>query len=418
MIPSSIPSALLRFSKLKTKKIFYPKSVLKETSGGNRILPDTFKTNGGGNVITLLSLFSGIGAFEKALTNLKIPYDVVSFCEFDRYAVKSYCAIHGVSESINLGDITKVDESILPKGIDLLTYGFPCQDISTSGMMKGLFNADGTYTRSGLFFEALRIIKATKPKILIAENVKNLISKKFFAQFDIVLKSLQEVGYNNYWAVLNAKDYGVSQNRKRVFIVSIRKDSDHKIFEFPKAFPLEKRLKDFLEDSVDEKYYLSEKGLLGLANALFDGRRHKPSFYTGDEDAVCTIDTRVGAHAHYAPYVLVREATKQGYAKAYPWDSINLEHPNSKTRRGQVGKQIAQTLTTSCNQAVFDGCRVRRFTPKECFRLMGFDDESFFRAKAVNSDTQLYKQAGNSIVVDVLEELFCMMFDEDGKIFV
>lgn len=210
-------------------------------------------------MLKLISLFSGIGAFEKALENLEVPYELVNFCEFDKYAVKSYCAIHGVDESKNLGDITKVDESKLPKDIDILTYGFPCQDISIAGKQKGLIDDDGTQTRSGLFFDALRIIEATKPKIAIAENVKNLVGKKFNAQFQVVLASLESAGYNNYWKVLNAKDFGVPQNRERVFIVSIRKDIDHGLFQFPEPYPLTKRLKDVLEDVVDEKYYLSEK---------------------------------------------------------------------------------------------------------------------------------------------------------------
>ena len=146
--------------------------------------------------LKLLSLFSGIGAFEKALDNLEVAYDLIAFCEFDKYAVKSYCAIHDVDESKNLGDITKVDETKLPTDIDLLTYGFPCQDISISGQQKGMFNEDGSLTRSGLFFEALRIIEHTKPKIAIAENVKNLVSKKFNAQFQVVLACLESAGYN------------------------------------------------------------------------------------------------------------------------------------------------------------------------------------------------------------------------------
>ena len=203
----------------------------------------------------VLSLFSGIGAFEKALDRLNIDYELVAFSEIDKYATKSYCAIHGVDESMNLGDITKVDENSLPKDIDLITYGFPCQDISLAGKQKGMFNDDGTQTRSGLFFEALRIIEATKPKIAIAENVKNLTGKKFKEQFELVLKSLEEAGYSNYWKVLNAKDYGIPQNRERVFIISIRKDID-KGCEFPKPFPLQLRLKDMLDDEVDEKFYL------------------------------------------------------------------------------------------------------------------------------------------------------------------
>ena len=213
----------------------------------------------------LLSLFSGIGAFEKALDNLGVPFELVGFSEIDKYASASYCAIHGVDANKNLGDITKIDENKLPKDIDLVTYGFPCQDISLAGKQKGLFNDDGSQTRSGLFFEALRIIEAAKPKVAIAENVKNLVGKKFNAQFQAVLASLDAAGYNNYWQVLNAKDYGIPQNRERVFIVSIRKDIDTGRFEFPKPFPLEKRLKDVLEEVVDAKYYLSDKMIAGFS---------------------------------------------------------------------------------------------------------------------------------------------------------
>ena len=222
----------------------------------------------------VLSLFSGIGAFEKALDRLNIDYELVAFSEIDKYATKSYCAIHGVDESMNLGDITKVDENSLPKDIDLITYGFPCQDISLAGKQKGMFNDDGTQTRSGLFFEALRIIEATKPKIAIAENVKNLTGKKFKEQFELVLKSLEEAGYSNYWKVLNAKDYGIPQNRERVFIISIRKDID-KGFEFPEPFPLKLRLKDMLDDEVDESFYISDERTKSLQREMLDVCQYK-----------------------------------------------------------------------------------------------------------------------------------------------
>lgn len=163
----------------------------------------------------LLSLFSGIGAFEKALAKMNIHYELVNYCEIDKYASKSYAAIHNVSEELNLGDITKVNTNKLPKNIDLITYGFPCQDISLAGKQQGFENKDGSTTRSGLFFEALRIIESTKPKVAIAENVKNLVSKKFTKEFKIVLTSLEEAGYNNYWQVLNAKNYEIPQNRER-----------------------------------------------------------------------------------------------------------------------------------------------------------------------------------------------------------
>lgn len=345
------------------------------------------------NKIKLLSLFSGIGSPEKALKNLGIPYELVGFSEIDKYAVKSYCAVHGVDESLNLGDITKIDEKELPKDIDLVTYGFPCQDISLAGKQKGLFNEDGTQTRSGLFFEALRLIEEAQPKVAIAENVKNLVSKKFKLQFEIVLKCLEAAGYNNYWKVLNAKDFGIPQNRERVFIVSIRKDLDKGNFTFPEGFPLELRLKDMLEDEVDEKYYLSDKAIgyvcasgtknfhykpeidLDVARPLTSTmhKTHRASvdnFLSGSflkngikadiEDGrpmvkkvgnanpsgrgqngtvvdsnflARTVCTEKGE----GQKILVREATKKGYAEAYEGDSVNFEQPNSKTRRGRVG---------------------------------------------------------------------------------
>lgn len=205
-----------------------------------------------------LSLFSGIGAFEKALERLNIPFDLVGYCEIDKFASKAYSLLHKIPESMNLGDITKVNEKQLPQDIDLITYGFPCQDISLAGHQKGLLNEDGSRTRSGLFFDALRIIEHTQPKVAIAENVKNLIGKKFKEQFRVVLNSLEDAGYNNYWKILNAKDYEMPQNRERVFIVSIRKDIDSGIFIFPESVPLVKRLKDLLESDVHEKYYVKD----------------------------------------------------------------------------------------------------------------------------------------------------------------
>lgn len=218
--------------------------------------------------IRVLSLFSGIGAFEKALTNLNIDYELVGYSEIDKYASKAYSLIHSESESKNLGDITKIDINALPKNIDLITYGFPCQDISVAGNKQGFFNSKGEKTRSGLFFNALNIIQAVKPRIAIAENVKNLTGKRFKNEFEIVLNSLDQAGYNNYYKVLNAKDYGIPQNRERVFIVSIRKDIDNGKFEFPKPIELTKRLKDLLEDNVSEKYYL--KNLKMFINHSFE----------------------------------------------------------------------------------------------------------------------------------------------------
>lgn len=157
-------------------------------------------------MIKLFSLFSGIGAFEKALTRLKIPFEIVGFSEIDKFAIKSYCAIHNVPESKNYGDITKIDASKLPD-FDLLTWGFPCQDISIAGKMEGIKEGE---TRSGLYYEGYRILKEKRPMYSIIENVKNLTSKRFKPQFDSILNDLSELGYKNYWKVLNAKDYRYS----------------------------------------------------------------------------------------------------------------------------------------------------------------------------------------------------------------
>lgn len=221
---------------------------------------------GGEQMVKLLSLFSGIGAFEKALTNLEIPFELIAYCEFDKYASKAYSIIHNVPETMNLGDITKVDEKTLPTGVvDILTYGFPCQPFSVAGKQEGFDDSKG---RGNLFFDALRIIQHCKPKIAIAENVKNLAGKKFEKEFQIVLQSLENTGYNNYWKILDAKDYDLAQHRERVICVSIRKDIDTGIFEFPKPVKLAKCLYDYLEKEVDEKYYIPDEKAKSLIPQL------------------------------------------------------------------------------------------------------------------------------------------------------
>lgn len=406
----------------------------------------------------VLSLFSGIGAFEKALDRLEVSYELVNYCEIDKYAAKAYSMIHGCSEEKNLGDITKVDTSKLPSDIDLTTYGFPCQDISLAGKQRG-FEAEGERTRSGLFFEALRIIEDVKPRIAIAENVKNLTSKKFKKEFDIVLSSLEQAGYNNYWRVLNAKDYGIPQNRERVFIVSIRKDVDNGMFEFPDPFELELRLKDMLENEVDEKYYLSQEltekiryrlgdkeynllggiqknqsvkedgisttltssmgaggGYVPMINepvrkyGIFDDEKgkHQAGSVWETEGLAPTLDTMQGGYRQ--PCIEIKEKTKKGYKEAYEGDGIYLDRSHQK--RGCVQHGMVQTLKTSGNHVgvVTKSLRIRKLTPLECFRLMGFSDEDFNKIVGI-SNTQLYKMAGNSIVVNVLVHIFKSLFE-------
>lgn len=216
-------------------------------------------------MVRLISLFSGLGAFEKALTNLEIPFELIAYCEFDKYASKAYSVIHNVPESMNLGDITKVDEKTLPTDVDLVTYGFPCQPFSVAGRQEGFDDSKG---RGNLFFDALRIINHCKPKIAMMENVKNLTSKKFENEFETVLESLENAGYNNYWKVLDAKDYDLAQHRERVICISIRKDVDTGVFKFPEPVKLVKCLYDYLEDEVDEKYYISDEKVKALIPQL------------------------------------------------------------------------------------------------------------------------------------------------------
>lgn len=219
------------------------------------------------NPLRLIELFAGIGSQTQALTNIGIAHKVVAISEIDKYAIQSYEAMHGKAN--NLGDIRKIEE--LPDA-DLWTYSFPCQDISVAG--KGAGIKEGT--RSGLLFEVERLLrvaseKGTLPKYLLLENVKNLVSKKFKADFDKWLDFLAELGYTNYWKVLNAKDYGIPQNRERVFCVSIR--GEHEPFVFPKPKELTIRLRDMIDETVDERFYLKESTIWSILRSTFNSRR-------------------------------------------------------------------------------------------------------------------------------------------------
>lgn len=312
-------------------------------------------------MLNVLSLFSGIGAFEKALDNLGIPYNLVAYCEIDKYASKAYSIINDIPEDKNLKDVTKVDWLDIDETVDLITYGFPCQDISNAGKQKGFTDKNGERTRSGLFFEALRIIDDCRPKFAIAENVKALTSNKFTEEFKTVLESLDEVGYNNYYRVLNAKDYGIPQNRERVFIISIRKDID-KGFTFPQPIPLLKTLNDIIESgSVDRDISLCLTARYGGILGSQDYMRRR---YLGK--SMCQI-----------VYENTSREEQMNFYKQNPYGVFEC-----------------------------DGY-LRALNERECFALMGFDpsDADKCRDNGI-SVGQLYKQAGNSIVVNVLEAIF------------
>ena len=439
-------------------------------------------------MIRLLSLFSGIGAFESALRRGGYQFETVNYCEIDPYAAKAYSQIHDIPEEKNLHDVRVVNPLLLDN-INLVTFGFPCQDISVAGKQKG-FEHDGERTRSGLFFEALRIIQFLQPEYAICENVKALTSKKFTAEFQTVLSGLSEAGYNNYWEVLNAKDYGIPQNRERIFIISIRKDIDTGTFTFPEKQPLRLCVKDMLESEVDEKFYINSD----RAKKLIEKITTTPEIVGGGtENRIKTIGhlgtggqkgwvfnangiSRCLAATDYKdPTKIVETRTMIEITEPVICASRgrNTDNPSDRTtgisteqRLELKNDGISNTLTTvqkdnliieplkimqvgnivdnknfenpqrgriyspeglspALNTVPGGGLepkfiekrveyRIRKLTPRECFRLMGFTDADFDKIHGI-SNTQLYKMAGNSIVVNVLEAIFKQLFKETNK---
>ena len=264
-------------------------------------------------MIRILELFGGIGACSKALERLRIDYEIADYVEIDKYAVKSFNAIHNTN--FEPQDICEWDKDI---EVDLIMHGSPCQDFSLAGKQAGGDKDSGT--RSSLMYETIRIVEKLKPKYVIWENVKNLLSKKHIHNFNAYLETMEQLGYTNYYQVLNAKDYGIPQNRERVFTISIRKDINRD-YSSPLPKELKLKLKDMLENEVDEKYYLNDET---ISKILFES---KPE----------TDELR--------SYYKIKNATKKGYLEAYDGDGVNLCYPTSNTRRGRVGKQVSQTLT-------------------------------------------------------------------------
>lgn len=436
-------------------------------------------------MIKILELFGGIGACSSALTKLGIKYEIADYVEIDKYAVKSYNAIHGTN--FEPQDITQWDKDI---EVDLIMHGSPCQDFSLAGKQAG--GDEGSGTRSSLMYETIRIVKKLKPKYVIWENVKNLLSKKHRHNFDAYLETMEQLGYTNYYQVLNAKDYGIPQNRERVFTVSILGNENYEFpkgeecdnsikvvgnympsghdasrivdedglaptvkenhgtvtavlqrFEFPPKQELKLKLKDMLEDEVDEKYYLTDSMINYLENGKYNSAKVSNKLKQTETGISPTLDTMQGGNRQ--PFVTVKNAYLRDFGskgkiqnKEY-CDTLtasmgtgggNVPIIKSKCKRleslvektdfeeGKVlnmdlynqttNENISQCLTEPHHnsQRLFDGLRIRKLTPKECWRLMGFDDEDFEKAAKVNSNTQLYKQAGNSICVPVLMAIF------------
>ena len=378
--------------------------------------------------IKVIELFAGVGSQAMALRNIGINYEVIGISEIDKFAYKSYEAIHGKVK--NFGDITKINK--LPY-CDLLTYSFPCQDLSIAGHQKGI-NKD---TRSGLLLEVERLLLKAKenrtlPKYLLLENVKNLVGKKFIKDFERWLNFLNSLGYYSNWEVLNAKDYGIPQNRERVFVVSSLENMHYK---FPKPVELKSKMKDLLEEKVNDKYYLSEKYLKCFSdmknrNGFTRGERFNPRKLEECNTAFA-ITTRVGQRA--TDNFIIQKGhgfNKGGIKKTVPalttssWQENNFVvniNPSGKGMNGNVyNTDLSPTLTTNKGEGVKilqnNDYRIRKLTPLECWRLMGFRDLDYYAAKSVGtSNAQLYKQAGNSIVVTVLEAIFRNLFLKKHK---
>lgn len=367
-----------------------------------------------------IDFFSGIGGFHSGLE--KAGMECIGWCEFDRFAQASYRAIYDTDNLWFGSDVTKVKGKDLPKA-DLWTFGFPCQDVSIAGKQKGLKEG----TRSGLFYEIMRLIdecEENKPKWLVCENVKNLLSIDGGTGFLNVIGEMAERGYSIEWKVYNSKNYGVPQNRERVYIVGYYGNrSTRNLLPTPRENTT--TLKQIIGGSQGMRVYNPDRISCTLS-AQGGGMGAKTGLYKIDTNKVQSIGngsryetdntvwptglagTLTATDYKHVPKVAIKNATKQGYTMAEIGDGIDLAYPDSETRRGRVQPQRSNTLTTSDNLGVLvdnEPIRIRKLTPKECWRLQGFEDEQYEKAAAINSNSQLYKQAGNAVTVNVVEEI-------------
>lgn len=307
--------------------------------------------------LKVLSLFSGIGAFEEALKNINIDIDIIAYSEIENFISKSYSIIHKIDENKNLGDIKKINIKNIPK-FDLVTYGFPCQDITVIGKQQGL--EIDSETRSSLVWEVLKIIECYRPKFCIGENVKALVGSKFKKDFLKIIERLNELGYTTYYKVLNSKNFGVPQNRERVYIVSIRNDIKTD-FEFLDSTDNSKRLIDILEmgqEYSEDYYFVNLKGIINK-KSIFKKR-------------------------------------------------FEILNPYTNISRCLTTKSCKATIT---NTYIADYYGIRGLTERECFKLQGFNP-GYIKTLKENgiSKNKLYYMIGNSITVNVLEMIFEQLF--------
>ena len=343
--------------------------------------------------VTIATVFSGIGAIEQAFLQLKIKHQIIFACDIDKFVKQSYLANYSPKKWYD--DICKIDGKKYLNKIDLFVGGSPCQSFSLLGNRKGIDDLRGI-----LIFEFIRLIKEIKPKNFIFENVKGLKNHNKGKTWELVFKKFKQLGYKVDFRLLNAKDYGIPQSRPRLFLIG-KKDNRRKI-NFPATIKLEKTLFDFLELTVNDKYYISDKGKRFVLNNQRLKKRYTQ--YNGKVALCQTVCQQ---------YNLNGDFVSDEYIKKYVlWPKTQKFVLSNGTKNFRVkptiNREIAHTLTATMhkmhrasfdNYVTYKNDRIRKLTPKECLRLMGFDDDF----KKVVSDTQLYRQSGNSIVVDILK---------------
>lgn len=381
-----------------------PETIHSELSGNAQNINIAFPTitDGYSKPLLLFEMFAGYGGASFALEKAGIPFKCIGYSEIDKFAIQCYEQNHGKIK--NFGDCRKIIPNNLPD-FDLLTAGFPCQSFSAAG--KGLGEQD---TRGTLFHDIIRIAEIKKPKLMLLENVKGLTFKKHRKTFNKILSELTRIGYSVHWKILNSKEHGIPQNRERIFFACFRDNTEYTNFVFQEKQELKIFLKDILEDEVDEKYYLSQEQisrLIAMTNVkiavnemgCFDVFNKKIKT-DGLTPTLVTNSTR---------YLIIKTNTNKGYDIAFPGDGIRLEQPSSKTARGRVIKRLSGTLMCNAGRGVItDNFRIRKLTPKEYFRLMGFLNDEI-NLKGI-SNTQKYKLAGNGWCIQTVSKIFTEIF--------
>lgn len=376
--------------------------------------------------IRLATMFSGIGAIEFALKRLNLSNEIVFASDNDKFVKHSYFENYNIKEENWYDDVHNINGKKYKGKIDLLVGGSPCQSFSLVGKRKGLNDTRGT-----LFYEFARVVKESQPKVFIYENVKGLVNHDNGNTFETIKATFNELGYKYYYKVLNAKDYGIPQHRERIFVVGF-KDKKFK-FKFPEEIDLKHTMQDFLEDYIDSKYYLKEKGVKFVTSSK--NRKKRYTQINGDIALCQKANQQFNWHGDFIfenknkkefnEFIFNVDEVEEKYylsekIKTYVLAGGTKTFKTSKETDLKVARPLLQTMHKMHragvdNYVTHNKGRIRKLTPKECLRLMGFGDEF----KQVVSDTQMYRQAGNSIVVDVLiallKEMDISLFGDNNE---